>query len=123
MRKIRISNYQLPTGRGGASNLGRRIKTLNYIFPGITRVIHNEEVKKGDLLISDFHIGLKYGFMNGGTEPVMIRMLEVDGELLKGAVLTSGNDKGGEIGYFKNEMWFFISHRFTIYSSGKSSNQ
>jgi hypothetical protein len=103
--------------------VGQRIKTLNDIFPGITRVIHNSEVKKGDMLVSDFHIGLNYGFMNGGTEPVRIRALEVDGELLKGAVMRSGDEESREIGYFKNELWFFISHRFTIYTSGKSAKK
>jgi hypothetical protein len=89
----------------------------------MTRVIHNSEVKKGDVLVSDFHIGLNYGFMNGGTEPVRIRALEVDGELLKGAVMSSGDEESREIGYFKNELWFFISHRFTIYTSGKSAKK
>jgi hypothetical protein len=97
VRKIGISNFQLPAGKGNVSNSGRllprdellelrsitsgsvmkialraveraekydcrlpfwnglascytgilqRIKSLNEIFPGITRVIHNSEVKK-----------------------------------------------------------------------------
>jgi hypothetical protein len=98
-----------------------RIKSLNDMFPGIKRIIHNSEVKKGDMLVSDFYTGLNFGFMNGGTEPVKIRVLEVDGELLKGMVLRSNYDESKEIGYFKNELWFFISHRFTIYTSGKGS--
>jgi hypothetical protein len=97
----------------------QRIKLLNDIFPGITRVIHNSEAKKGDVLVSDFNTGLNFGFMNGGLEPVKIRVLEVDGELLKGMVLRSGEEESKEVGYFKNELWFFISHRFTIYSSAK----
>ncbi len=96
-----------------------RIRSLNEMFPGIKRVIHNSEVKKGDILVSDFHTGLNYGFMNGGNEPVRIRVLEVDGELLKGIVLGSDEAESNEIGFFKNELWFFISHRFTIYSSVK----
>ncbi len=99
----------------------QRLKLLNDVFPGITRVIHNSEVKKGDVLVSDFHIGLNYGFMNGGTEPVRIRVLEVDGDTVKGAVLRPGNEENKEIGYFKNELWYFISHRFTIYTSGKAA--
>ncbi len=50
------------------------------------------------MLFSDFHIGLNYGFMNGGTEHVVIRVLEVDGELLKGVILKSAKDVGGEVG-------------------------
>ncbi len=101
--------------------IGQRAGELNGIFPGITRVIHNSEVKKGDVLVSDFQSGLNYGFMNGGAAPVRVRVLEVDGEMLKGEVLRSGNSEYTEIGYFKNELWYFISHKFTVYSAGKSA--
>ena len=30
-------------------------------------------------------------------------------------------EENKEIGYFKNELWYFISHRFTIYTSGKAA--
>jgi len=103
--------------------IGRRMEALNDLFPGITRVIHNGEVKKGDVLVCDFQIGLNYGYMNGGFEPVKIRVLEVDGDTLKGVVMGAGNDENKEIGYFKNELWFFVSHRFVIYSSGKSAKK
>jgi len=103
--------------------IGERNKALSGNFPGIKRVIHNDEVMKGDLLVSDFEIGLNYGFMNGGLEPVGVRVLEVDGELLKGEVLRSRSEGCGEIGYFKNELWFFISHRFAIYLSRKPMRQ
>ncbi|HET6418904.1 MAG TPA: hypothetical protein VFG19_02030 [Geobacteraceae bacterium] len=105
------------------AKISRQMETLNGLFPGITRVIHNSEVKKGDVLVCDFHIGLNYGYMNGGVEPVKIRALEIDGDTLKGAVMEAGNDENREIGYFKNELWFFISHRFAIYTSGKSSKR
>lgn len=101
-------------------NVIKRFRLLNDMFPGITRIIHNSEVKKGDVLVSDFYSGLNYGYMYGGTEPVKVRALEVDGDVLKGTVLRSGSEESKEIGYFRNELWFFISHRFTIYSSGKS---
>ncbi len=103
----------------GYMKIGRRIGELNGVFPGMTRVIHNSEVKKGDVLVSDFETGLNYGFMNGGTDPVGVRVLEVDDDLVKGEVLRPGNIADGEIGYFENELWFFISHRFTVFSSGK----
>ncbi len=107
----------------GYMKLGRRIEALNSVFPGISRVIHNSEVKKGDVLVSDFKTGLNYGFMRGGTEPVGVRVLEVADDLVKGEVLRPGNNAGGEIGYFKNELWFFISHRFTVYSSGRKTQR
>jgi hypothetical protein len=62
---------------------------------------------------------LNYGYMNGGNEPVRIRVLDVDGETVKGTVLRSGHGEGDETGYFKNELWFFISHKFAVYSSTK----
>ncbi len=107
----------------GYMKIGRRIEALSSVFPGITRVIHNSEVKQGDVLVSDFKTGLNYGFMGGGTEPVGVRVLEVDDDLVKGEVLSPGNNAGGEIGYFKNELWFFISHRFTVFSSGRMTQR
>lgn len=174
MRKIGISNFQLPVRKGIVRNSGRllsqcalaqlrciasenivkmtlraveraelydcghplwngfancytriitRLETLNEIFPGIKKVIHNSEVKKGDVLVSDFHVGLNYGYMYGGLEPVRIRVLEVDGETVKGIVLQPGSEESAEVGYFKNELWFFISHKFTVCTSGRISRQ
>lgn len=98
---------------------GQRLEELNTLFPGINRLIHHSEVIRGDVLVSDFKIGLNYGFVNGGTNPVGVRVLEVDEELLKGEVMRSIKNGYNEIGQFKNELWFFISHKFAVYSSGK----
>lgn len=96
-----------------------RFRMLDDIFPGITRIIHDSEVKKGDVLVGDFHGGLNYGFMYDGTDPAKVRVLEVDGDVLEGTVQRPGGEEGKEIGYFRNEIWFFISHKFAVYSSGK----
>lgn len=98
---------------------GQRLEELNTLFPGINRLIHHSEVIRGDVLVSDFKLGLNYGFVNGGTDPVGVRVLEVDGELLKGDVMRSADKGYNETGQFKNELWFFISHKFAIYSSAK----
>jgi hypothetical protein len=96
-----------------------RRDALSRTFPGITRAIHNSEIIVGDILISDFHTGLNYGFLFGGMESVQIRVLEADGEMIKGEVMRPGREKGGEIGFFRNEVWFFISHKFAVYSGAK----
>lgn len=92
-----------------------RCKVLSESFPGITKVIHNSDVKVGDILVSDFHTGLNYGYMKGGFAPVKIRVLEV-GNVVKGVVLRNDGEEAGETGQFNNELWFFISHKFTIVS-------
>lgn len=97
-----------------------RRESLSQAFPGITRVIHNSEVVVGDILVSDFHTGMNYGLLSGGTESVQIRVLDFDGEMVKGEVMQRGNDKGGEVGFFRNEVWFFVSHKFAIYFGAKS---
>jgi len=97
-----------------------RREALSRTFPGITRVIHNSEILVGDILVSDFHTGLNYGFLFGGMESVQIRVLEADGEMVKGEVMRPGAGKGSEIGSFRNEVWFFVSHKFAVYSGAKS---
>jgi len=94
---------------------------LSKNFPGIKRVIHNSEIIDGDILVSDFHSGLNYGYLFGGKESVQIRVLETDGDTVKGEVLRPGKKEGSEIGIFKNELWYFISHRFAVYSGPRSS--
>jgi hypothetical protein len=89
---------------------------LQEQFPGITRVIHASEIIRGDILVSDFSIGLNFGSMDENTAPVKIRVLEVNGEGVKGEVLQGGGYSNGEVLYFWNEIWFFISHRFEVIS-------
>jgi hypothetical protein len=98
-------------------NILQRIETLRETFPDIVRVIHNDEIIRGDILVSDFHIELNYGHLYGGCEPTKICVLENDGDTLAGRVLRPGHEDGGELGFFKNEIWFFISHRFTVLSN------
>jgi len=102
---------------------GRRIEELNILFPGIKRVIHHSEVIRGDVLVSDFKTGMNFGFVNGGIEPVGVRVLDIDGELLRGEVMRSVNTGYREVGHFKNEVWFFISHKFAVYSSVKAASK
>lgn len=98
-----------------------RRDALSEAFPGISRVIHNSEVLVGDMLVSDFHTGLNYGYLFGGKESVQIRVLEIDGDTVKGEVIRPGKDGPREIGSFRNELWFFVSHRFGVHSGTKSS--
>jgi hypothetical protein len=79
----------------------QRIETLRETFPDIVRVIHNDEVIRGDILVSDFHIGLNYGHLSGGYEPTKICALENDGDMLAGRVLRPGREDGSELGFFK----------------------
>ena len=95
----------------------QRIETLRETFPDITRVIHNAEIIRGDILVSDFQIGLNYGQFYAGDEPTKICALENDGDTLAGKVLRPGCEDSSEIGFFQNEIWFFISHRFTVISN------
>ena len=92
----------------------KRFVTLQKTFPDITRVIHNDEVITGDILVSDFITGLNYGYMSGGLDPTKVCTLENEGGLLTGKVLRQGREDSCEIGSFKNEIWFFISHKFNV---------
>ncbi len=98
-----------------------RRDALSKAFPGITRVIHNTEVLEGDILVSDFHSGLNYGYLFGGKESVQIRVMEVDGDTVRGEVMRPGIGGPREIGAFRNELWYFVSHRFAVHSGTKSS--
>ncbi len=96
-----------------------RLETINERFPGVTRVIHNDEILPGDILVSDFSIGLNFGSMDGKTVPVKIRVQDVNGELVKGTVLDGENHVPGEVCNFKNEIWFFQSHKFGVIPGGR----
>ena len=91
-----------------------RIELLQEDYPDIARVIHNKEVRKGDILVSDFFTGLNFGFLSGGFEPTKVSVIEKKGEMLIGKVLRQGRIDSNEIGAFKNEIWYFISHRLTV---------
>lgn len=101
-------------------NIEQRYESLSYLFPGVKKVIHCSEVMHGDILVSDFHSGMNLGFLHGGLSPVKIRVLESDGDLITGEVLGVGIGDFpnmhllGKIGDFKNEVWYFISHRFSV---------
>jgi hypothetical protein len=95
----------------------QRIETLRETFPGITRVIHNSEIIRGDILVSDFQTGLNFGQFYAGNEPTKICALEENVDTLEGKVLRPGCEDSSEIGIFKNEIWYFISHRFTVISN------
>ncbi len=97
-----------------------RFLTISYLFPGVTRVIHNTEIISGDLLISDFHSGMNFGFLEGGLSPVKIRVLRKDGDVILGKVVGVGIGDiesmryVGKTGTFKNEIWYFVSHKFAV---------
>ncbi|HET6420045.1 MAG TPA: hypothetical protein VFG19_07805 [Geobacteraceae bacterium] len=97
-----------------------RLDSLSRIFPGITRVIHNSEILDGDILVSDFYTGLNYGYLSGDLEPVQVRVLKADGDTVRGEVLRPGDKVGGEIGFFMNEIWYFISHKLAVHNGGRS---
>jgi hypothetical protein len=92
---------------------------MNDLFPGITRVVHNSEILRGDILVSDYTIGLNFGSLDGKTVPLKIRVLEVDGDTVKGAVLQGGDYRNNEVCCFKNEIWFFLSHKFGVLKGSK----
>jgi hypothetical protein len=92
---------------------------MNELFPGITRVVHNSEILRGDILVSDFTIGLNFGSMDGKIVPLKIRVLEVDGDTVTGAVLQGGDYRDNEVCSFKNELWFFMSHKFGVLKGRK----
>jgi hypothetical protein len=97
-----------------------RFQTLSVLFPGIKRVIHNSEILTGDLLISDFHSGMNFGFLEGGLAPVKIRVLERNGDVITGKIVGVGvGDIAsmhyvGRTGTFRNEIWYFIAHKFAV---------
>jgi hypothetical protein len=100
--------------------IDERFKTIAILFPGVRKVIHCSEILAGDILVSDFHSGMNFGFLDGGLSPVMIRVIENDGDLTTGEVLGVGIGDFtsmryvGMTGNFKNEIWYFISHKFTV---------
>ncbi len=100
--------------------IDERFRSISYLFPGVRRVIHYTEIKSGDILVSDFHSGMNFGFVDGGLAPVKIRVLKNDGELITGEVLGVGIGDitsmryVGKTGNFRNEIWYFISHKFTV---------
>lgn len=103
------------------TRMAQRLERLNDTFTGISKVIHNSEIKTGDILVSDFNTGLNFGYMGGGLESVKVRVLETGREITKGMVVNTCNSEDIEIGYFRNELWFFISHKFMIPRSDRIS--
>lgn len=97
-----------------------RFQTLSYLFPGVRRVIHNSEIISGDLLISDFQSGMNFGFLEGGLSRVKIQVLRKDGDVITGKVVSVGIGDienmryVGKTGTFKNEIWYFVSHKFAV---------
>jgi hypothetical protein len=100
----------------------QRIVTLRETYPDIKRVIHNAEVKTGDILVSDPNTGLNFGYMSGGSETTKIIALENKRGELTGMVLRQGSEDNHEVGSFKNEIWYFISHKFTMISNKDSAS-
>lgn len=97
-----------------------RFETLSYLFPGVNRVIHNSEILSGDVLVSDFQSGMNFGFLEGGLSPVKIRVLTKDGDVITGKVMSVGiggfksMHYVGTTGTFRNEIWYFVAHKFTL---------
>ncbi len=100
--------------------IDERFQSISYLFPGVKKVIHFSEIMPGDILISDFHSAMNFGFLEGGLSPVKIKVLDSDGDLIRGIVLGVGiGDIAsmryvGKTGNFKNEIWYFVSHKFTV---------
>jgi hypothetical protein len=100
--------------------IDERFQAISYLFPGVRKVVHYSEIMAGDILISDFHSGMNFGFLNGGLSPVKIRVLTNDGDLITGMVVGVGIGDitsmryVGKTGNFKNEIWYFVSHKFTV---------
>lgn len=100
--------------------IDERFQSISYLFPGVKKVIHYSEIMPGDILVSDFHSGMNFGFLDGGLSPLKIRVLENDGDLITGEVLSVGIGDitsmrfVGTTGNFKNEIWYFVSHKFTV---------
>lgn len=97
-----------------------RMLILNESFPGITKIIGNGEVKKGDVLVSDFHTGMNYGYLGGDLDPVLVRVLESDGDIVTGMILSPQTWQDVGVGYFRNEVWFFISHKYKVLRTDRS---
>ncbi len=100
--------------------IDERFQVITYLFPGVRKVIHCSEIKPGDILVSDFHSGMNFGFLDGGLSPIKIRVLKYDGDLITGEVVGVGigditNMRYlGKVGNFKNEIWYFVSHKFSV---------
>jgi len=100
--------------------IDERFQSISYLFPGVKKVIHSSEIMPGDILVSDFHSGMNFGFLDGGLSPVKIRVLGSDGDLITGEVLSVGIGDitsmryVGKTGNFRNEIWYFVSHKFTV---------
>lgn len=91
-----------------------RMLILNESFPGISKIIGNSEVKRGDMLVSDFHAGMNYGHLGGDLNPVLVRVVESDGDIVKGMIISPRTCQDVGVGFFRNEVWFFISHKYKV---------
>lgn len=100
--------------------IDERFQAISLLFPGVKKVIHCSEIMPGDILVSDFHSGMNFGFLDGGLSPIKIRVLRYDGDLITGEVLGVGTEDIqsmrflGKVGNFKNEIWYFVSHKFSV---------
>lgn len=109
-------------------NIGERYQAISDLFPGITRVIHCSEILYGDILVSDFHSGMNLGFIGGELTPVKIRALKNEGGSITGEVLevvpgdAASLRQVGKTGTFKNEIWYFISHKFVVIKGGRKDS-
>ncbi len=109
--------------------IDERFQSISYLFPGVKKVIHCSEIMPGDILVSDFHSGMNFGFLGGGLSPLKIRVLENDGDLITGEVLGAGIGDitsmrhVGKTGNFKNEIWYFVSHKFTVVEGFKQKER
>lgn len=91
-----------------------RFGIIRKQFPGVNRVIHTSEILRDDILVSDYNVGLNYGALDGKTIPLQIRVLEVRGDEVKGSVIEGCGYAPGDVRDFKNEIWFFVSHKFGV---------
>ncbi len=109
--------------------IDERFRIITYLFPGVSKVIHVSEIMPGDILVSDFHSGMNFGFLDGGLSPIKIRVLRSVGDIITGEVVGVGiGDISsmrylGKVGNFKNEIWYFVSHKFTVIEGLKRRQQ
>lgn len=106
-------------------NIEKRFDKLSESFPGVRKVIHCSEIMTGDLLISDFHSGMNLGFLGGNLSPLQIRVLRHEGDVIIGLIVGVGVGDitnmrfVGKTGAFRNEIWYFVSHRFSVVGGHK----
>ncbi len=95
----------------------KRYALLRETFPDIIRAVHNSEIKKGDIVVSDYYSGLNFGQVSGGFEPAKICVCDTTEDILVGKLFFQEGGSGRETAVFKNEIWYLISHKFTVISN------